>query len=96
MLGIWGSCIKQELKVTIKTFTFAFMQLFNVMHPGGTTTTSMTTNFSPQHLKKIMGQNFKTLMGPLVRVFGAFGPWEWCCVCDVDWCGAMGWGGVCD
>ena len=42
-------------------------------------------------------QTFKTLMGPLVRVCGAFGPWEWCCVCDVDWCGAMGWGGVgCD
>ena len=115
MLGIWGSCIKQELKVTIKTFTFAFMQLFNTMHPGGAMTTSTTTNFSPQHLenfgssdqsfshKKYLRislcfgetatQTYKTLMGPLVRFFGAFGPWVLCCVC-VMWIGVVQWGGV--
>ena len=43
---------------------------------------------------KTATQSFKTPMGPLVRFFVAFGPWVLCCVCDVDWCVAMGWGGV--
>ena len=39
------------------------MQLFGTMQPGGPTTTSMTTNFSPQQLEKFCVKISKAFFG---------------------------------
>ena len=59
-----------------QTLTFGVMQLFGTMQPGGPTTTSMTTNFSPQQLEKFCVKISKFLFcfhceaRPLIRVLG--------------------------
>ena len=42
---------KIRLEAAHQTLTFGGMQLFDTMQPGGPTTTSTTTYFSPQHLE---------------------------------------------
>ena len=43
---------KTKIEGDHQILSFGFMQLFNMMHAEGATTTSTNTNFSPQHLEK--------------------------------------------
>ena len=44
---------KTKIEGDHQTLSFGFMQLFNMMHAEGATTTSTNTNFSPRHLEKV-------------------------------------------
>ena len=57
-VGNLGVMHKTRIEGALQTFTFGIMQLVDTMQPGGATTTSKTTKFSPEH-RKILGENFK-------------------------------------
>ena len=65
--------LKTRLEGDHQSLTFSLMQLVDTMQPGGATTTSTTTNFSPQHLEtfwvKISKTNFcfNCKARPLIR-----------------------------